>query len=95
MDMTKFANVDDPGFVAVCGELRRWIRETDAKKKRDTNPSPAELPAERPGLAANQYGDNNRQYNQFGEGTQKIVGGHYFEAQGNQNFGMVPPKESS
>lgn len=26
MDMTKFANVDDPGFVAVCGELGRWIR---------------------------------------------------------------------
>ncbi|UKZ79212.1 hypothetical protein TrVFT333_006962 [Trichoderma virens FT-333] len=27
MDMTKFASKDDPGFVAVCGELRRWIRE--------------------------------------------------------------------
>lgn len=48
--------------------------------------------AEQPG-AASQYGDNNRQYNLFGEGTQKIADGHYFEAQGNQNFGMVPPKE--
>jgi protein SERAC1 len=27
MDMTKFATVDDPGFAAVCGELRRWIKQ--------------------------------------------------------------------
>ncbi|KAK4233048.1 P-loop containing nucleoside triphosphate hydrolase protein, partial [Achaetomium macrosporum] len=27
MDMTKFASVDDPGFLAVCGELRRWIKQ--------------------------------------------------------------------
>ena len=54
--MTKFANVDDPGFVAVCGELRRWIRETAANKKRQTNPSLVEQPS----LAANQYGNNNR-----------------------------------
>ncbi|KAH7176204.1 hypothetical protein EDB81DRAFT_772114 [Dactylonectria macrodidyma] len=26
MDMTKFANNEDPGFIALCGELRRWIR---------------------------------------------------------------------
>jgi hypothetical protein len=26
MDMTKFEDVEDPGFVAVAGELRRWIR---------------------------------------------------------------------
>lgn len=44
--------------------------------------------------AASQYGDNNRQYNLFGEGTQKIADGHYFEAMGNQNFGIIPPKES-
>lgn len=88
--MTKFANVDDPGFVAVSGELRRWIRDTNANKRCHAN----HPPAEQPGLA-NQYGDNNRQYNLFSEGTQKIVDGHYFEAQGNQNFGMVPPKESA
>ena len=88
--MTKFANVDDPGFVAVCGELRRWIRETDANKTHTDQSI-----VEQTGLTANQYGDKNRQYNQFDEGTQKIVDGHYFEAQGDQNFGMVPPKESS
>ena len=27
MDMTKFASTDDAGFLAVCGELRRWIKE--------------------------------------------------------------------
>lgn len=26
MDMTKFAALDDPGFIAVSGELQRWIR---------------------------------------------------------------------
>ncbi|KAJ5904675.1 uncharacterized protein N7473_001591 [Penicillium subrubescens] len=44
--------------------------------------------------SANQYGDNNRQYNLFSDGTQKIADGHYFEAQGNQNFSMMPSKES-
>jgi hypothetical protein len=27
MDMTKFEALDDPGFVAVAGELRRWVKE--------------------------------------------------------------------
>jgi len=27
MDMTKFENADDPGFKAVVGELRRWVKE--------------------------------------------------------------------
>ncbi|KAI2701377.1 hypothetical protein DTO013E5_9803 [Penicillium roqueforti] len=44
--------------------------------------------------AANQYGENSRQYNLFGEGTQRIADGHYFEAKGNQNFGIFPSKES-
>lgn len=26
MEMSKFGSIEDPGFVAVCGELRRWIR---------------------------------------------------------------------
>lgn len=26
-DMTKFERDDDPGFLAIVGELRRWIRE--------------------------------------------------------------------
>jgi hypothetical protein len=27
MDMTKFEGMDDPGFLAVAGELRRWVKE--------------------------------------------------------------------
>jgi hypothetical protein len=27
MDMTKFDSADDPGFKAVVGELRRWVKE--------------------------------------------------------------------
>ena len=27
MDMTKFENAEDPGFKAVAGELRRWVKE--------------------------------------------------------------------
>lgn len=26
MDMTKFCALDDPGFVAVAGEVRRWVK---------------------------------------------------------------------
>jgi len=26
MEMTKFEDVDDPGFVAIAGELRRWVK---------------------------------------------------------------------
>jgi hypothetical protein len=26
MDMTKFCELDDPGFVAITGEVRRWVR---------------------------------------------------------------------
>ena len=57
----------------------------DANKPHHTNLSIIE----QPGLAVNQYSGNTPQYPQFGEGTQKIVDGHYFEAQGNQNFGAV------
>jgi hypothetical protein len=27
-DMTKFRNIDDPGFVAAASQLRRWIKES-------------------------------------------------------------------
>jgi len=26
MDMTKFRNVDDPGFKAIVAEIRRWVK---------------------------------------------------------------------
>ncbi|KAJ5646828.1 hypothetical protein N7490_003200 [Penicillium lividum] len=49
---------------------------------------------EQPGTVS-QYGDNNRQYNLSGEGRQNIVDGHYFEAKGDQNFGTIPPVQST
>ncbi|OGE46779.1 hypothetical protein PENARI_c112G04431 [Penicillium arizonense] len=90
MNMARFANVDDPGFVAVCGELRRWIRDAEGNKRRHENSSQVEQPG-----IANQYGDNNRQYTLVGDGTQKNAEGHLFEAKGDQHFGMIPPKEAA
>ena len=87
MDMTMFVNSEDPGFVAVCGELRRWIRDTDLNERSHTKKSPAVKPH-----AACQHGKNGRQYNLFANGAQRIADGHYFEAGGDQNFGMIPPK---
>lgn len=51
MDMTKFVSMDDAGFLALCGELRRWINEisqaveksTPAKEHPDRLISPREL----------------------------------------------------
>ncbi|KAJ5216200.1 uncharacterized protein N7498_002607 [Penicillium cinerascens] len=90
MNMARFTNVEDPGFMAVCGELRRWIRDAQGNTRRHAN-SPLD---EQPGVA-NQYGDNSRQYTLLGSGTQKNTEGHYFKAKGDQNFGMIPPKEST
>jgi hypothetical protein len=46
MDMARFAAADDPGFLAVCGELRRWIRQLDGAKGR--HPGPASRQEESP-----------------------------------------------
>ena len=40
MDMTKFASIDDPGFQAVCGELRRWIKQLGKAATPVGNPLP-------------------------------------------------------
>ena len=36
MDMTKFEDRNDPGFKAVAGELRRWVKELDQSKVSDS-----------------------------------------------------------
>ncbi|KAB8213611.1 hypothetical protein BDV33DRAFT_184397, partial [Aspergillus novoparasiticus] len=38
------------------------------------------------GSSADQYGDNSRQYNLYGNRGQRIAGRCYFEAHGDQNF---------
>ena len=79
MNMAKFAKNDDPGVVAVCGQLRRWLECV----RRPATPSPAERPT-----VVNQYGHENRQYTLFGEGTMKIAGGNFIEVRGNHNSPM-------
>lgn len=37
MDMTRFGTTDDPGFVAVCGELSRWVKEIDTERDQDSS----------------------------------------------------------
>ncbi|KAK4031371.1 hypothetical protein C8A01DRAFT_21391 [Parachaetomium inaequale] len=60
----------------------------------NVSPSLSESDLDEQAGTASQHGDGNRQFNNFGTGTQKNVDGSYFEAKGDQNFGMVPPKES-
>ncbi|KAJ5646829.1 hypothetical protein N7490_003201 [Penicillium lividum] len=93
MDMTKFTSAEDPGFIAICGELSRWIRDNGVAKRRDTISSLDDSSQHKQHITTSQYGDNNRQYNLLDLGTQKIVEGHYFEANGDQNFGIIPSKE--
>ncbi|KAK4119398.1 hypothetical protein N657DRAFT_650215 [Parathielavia appendiculata] len=38
MDMARFVSADDPGFTAVCGELRRWIKQIDTSERRHREP---------------------------------------------------------
>ncbi|KAK0619529.1 hypothetical protein B0T14DRAFT_479768 [Immersiella caudata] len=38
MDMARFFGEDDPGFEAVCGELRRWIKHIDVAKRDHMDP---------------------------------------------------------
>lgn len=93
MDMTKFAGSTDPGFLAVCGEMRRWIKDLKPGNKQHAN-----QPLQRSSLdqelgRSKQYGENNRQYNSFG-GMREIEAGSYYEVNGDQHqqFGTVPPK---
>ena len=89
-DMAKFSQTNDPGFMAICREIRRWARDMGGPKR-------SEVPRLLPGSDANarndsspaMHGDGNIQYIASG-GRQTIVGGNYFEAGATQNFGTVP-----
>ncbi|KAK3690561.1 hypothetical protein B0T22DRAFT_537179 [Podospora appendiculata] len=64
--------------------------ENHRKKLRLSNDRDRE---DQPGTAS-QHGNGNRQFNNFGTGSQKYAEGNYFEAKGSQNFGIAPSKES-
>lgn len=94
--MTKYEDAEDPGFVAICGELRRWVKEMNSMNSGgERRPLPGQqlVPEskEQPG-ATTIYGDHNYQYSASGSANQKNVKGNYYEANGNQNFGTTPVK---
>ncbi|KAM7208426.1 sesB-related regulatory, partial [Rhypophila decipiens] len=94
-DMAKFTGPDDPGFMAVCGELRRWIRDANAAERRHVNPLPArDLDMEGQRGTGNQFGDGNRIFANFGGSQKNIEGGNYESGGGVMNIGMIPSKES-
>ncbi|RYO85586.1 hypothetical protein DL764_009146 [Monosporascus ibericus] len=93
-DMTKFTSIDDPGFVAVCGELRRWIRDMSAAETGHEKPllsSNSDFD-EQPGTA-NQFGDGNRMFNNFGGSQKNIEGGNYESGGGTMNIGIQSHNE--
>ncbi|KAK0710585.1 sesB-related regulatory protein [Lasiosphaeris hirsuta] len=95
-DMTKFTSPDDTGFVAVCGELRRWTRDTNTAERRHVNlPLSRDSDLDEQASTANQFGNGNRMFNSFGRSRKNIKGGNYESSGEVMNIGMVPPKESA
>ncbi|KAF5024988.1 hypothetical protein F66182_2939 [Fusarium sp. NRRL 66182] len=43
-DMTKFGSPDEPGFVAVCGELKRWMKRIQETESTSQNKSQSQCP---------------------------------------------------
>ena len=85
--MTKITNADDPLFEAIGKTLRQWVSNADGKIN-----CHGRSPLVPPLHNARQYGKDNCQYNQFGDGTLNIRNGHCFEAGGNQYFDGIPSK---
>jgi hypothetical protein len=69
MDMTKFEHVDDPGFVAIAGELRRCIKELSAAES-SRSPDSASFST----LSLGPGGVNNSQ----GENPEPGMAGHFY-----------------
>jgi hypothetical protein len=88
MEMTKFAERTDPGFIAVCGEFSRWIKTIEAGKKQHVHISLTDLALVTQSNSTNQYG--NRQNNNVG-GMQQIVQSSDLETQGDQHIGTILP----
>ena len=80
MDITKFEKEDDPGFKAVVGELRRWVKES----VRSENTRLLELEIER---------SHNRSANESGERISKPQVLRI--TQGGSQFGSTTIREGS
>ncbi|KAK4097758.1 hypothetical protein N658DRAFT_260554 [Parathielavia hyrcaniae] len=75
------------------GSLIRFcpVHTTQATARTHRSPT-TKTTGEQRGTAV-QHGNGNREFNNVGTGTQMNVDSNYFEAKGDQNFGMVPSKE--
>ena len=82
MGITKFSRVDDPGFVAILGQLRTWVKDIGATQGHHGN-SP---PAEQINILVSQYENNSQQYVHIGSGTQNIVGHHQYRTDDDMYF---------
>lgn len=94
MDMTKFTKTDDPGFTAICGELRRWIKNMGAADGRHDKSAKSPLGLlsnsnmeEQPSVA-NRSGGRNRMFNDSGGSQKNIYGDNYESGGGVMNIGM-------
>ncbi|KGO72741.1 hypothetical protein PITC_057170 [Penicillium italicum] len=92
MDMTKFTGYADPGLLAVCGEMRRWMKDLHPGNRYHANQPRAQFALAEYLGSFRQYGDSNQNNNV--RGTQKIENGHHCEPKGVNHFGTVALKES-
>jgi len=73
MDMTKFEYLNDPGFIAVAGELRRWIKELAAGQSSQVPTSASQIP-----FAALSLGAGGQSSNQGGN-LEPGMAGHFYQ----------------
>ncbi|KAM7211579.1 hypothetical protein V8F06_013049 [Rhypophila decipiens] len=65
------------------------------QKLADVNPSLLDLDKEGQPGTANQFGDGNRMFANFGGSQKNIEGGNYESGGGVMNIGMIPSKEAT
>ena len=75
MEMTKFLDVEDPGFIAICAELRRWIKDIGDEEERRATLSPR-------GEVRAAIGQNGQYQNQQGASTVQRNGDRTRQEQG-------------
>jgi hypothetical protein len=81
MNMTKFASEDDPGFVSVVREIRRWVKALKAFSANSEDTALVPVAARAAGNSVvHHYGDNTG-------GVNAVYGGNQ-TFHGSMNFGM-------
>jgi hypothetical protein len=83
--MDHFTNAGDPAFKRFCRELDQLVGLKGANNR-------AGKSIRRP-IYTSPQGGNGQQFNNFGGGTQSLIESNYFEAGGNQHFGVIGPQK--